>query len=107
MKNKKEENISRRDFFKKSAQKVLPVLGVVALGSSNILSSCMQIDADIPDTPPTGGGGQGGCACGSNCSGTCYAYCAHACVSNCGNACTGCGTGCANTCKGGCKSAVK
>ena len=56
-KNKNEELQSRREFFKKTAQNVLPFLGVVAL--SPLLTSC---DPDEDDS-------SGCAACTNQCSG--------------------------------------
>lgn len=67
-KNKNEELQSRREFFKKTAQNVLPFLGVVAL--SPLLTSC-----DPDDDGPRG--------CGNSCSGSCEGDCAGDCDDNC------------------------
>jgi len=105
MENNKEENISRREFFKKSAQKLLPILGVVALGGSNILSSCMKVEDEVSGTPDVGGGGSNTGCSGGNCTGTCYAWCKTACVDTCGNNCTAlCRSGCGGNCTGSCSS---
>ena len=64
---KNEELQSRREFFKKTAQNVLPFLGIVAL--SPLLTSC------DPDAVPIG--------CGSSCSGSCKGDCAGDCDDNC------------------------
>ena len=69
-KNKNEELQSRREFFKKTAQNVLPFLGVVAL--SPLLTSC---DPDDDDDGPRG--------CGNSCSGSCEGDCAGDCDDNC------------------------
>lgn len=65
-KNKNEELQSRREFFKKTVQNVLPFLGVVAL--SPLLTSC----------DPDGTRG-----CGNSCSGSCEGDCAGDCDDNC------------------------
>ena len=68
-KNENEELQSRREFFKKTAQNVLPFLGVVAL--SPLLTSCDPFDEDGPR------------GCGNSCSGSCEGDCAGDCDDNC------------------------
>ena len=86
-KNKKEELQSRRQFFKKAAKGVLPILGAIAL-------------ANVPMFAQAG-------ETASGCTGTCYGGCRNACTScsttcygGCKNSCTSCTT----TCSGGCKN---
>ena len=79
-KMKKQELQSRRDFFKKAAKGVLPILGAVVLASSPLLSQAAE-------KAPMG------------CDYSCYNSCSGACTSS----CTGCGGGCGNTCYGTCK----
>jgi len=114
MENKeKDEIITRRDFFKKSAQKTLPILGIVALGGS--LKSCMEIDNDDVKAKSGGGGGGGGGGC-SNCGSSCVASCTSNCRSTCqansliksgcggGNGCKNACYSCSGTCSSGCTS---
>lgn len=88
MENKKNEELqSRRDFFKKAAKGVLPILGAIALaGTPQLLSAANK--------SPTGC--QYGCSygCSGTCHGSCYTHC---------QGCTGC-TSCSGTCFGGCNS---
>lgn len=73
--NKNEELQSRREFFKKTAQNVLPFLGAVAL--SPLLNSCdllTNYDPDDNDKPS---------GCGKSCSGSCEGDCAGDCDDNC------------------------
>ena len=56
-KKKNEELQSRRDFFKKAAKGVLPILGMVVVGPS--LMSCSK-DDDDDDDYDYGGSGSGG-----------------------------------------------
>lgn len=72
-KNKNEELQSRREFFKKAAQNVLPFLGAVAL--SPLLTSCDPDDDDGPS------------GCGNSCSGSCEDGCTNNCDSLCGGDC--------------------
>ena len=73
-KERNEELQSRREFFKKTAQNVLPFLGVVAL--SPLLTSC---DPDDDDDSSSG--------CGNSCSGSCDSGCTNNCDSLCGGDC--------------------
>lgn len=81
-KNKDEELQSRREFFKKTAKKALPILGIALFGPS-LLTSC---DKDEPDG---GGGGSDGCrnscsgSCDDSCSGNCESDCAWGCSYDC------------------------
>lgn len=75
-----EEILSRREFFKKTAQNVLPFLGVMAFGS--LLTSCEPFDYG-------GGSSSGGSSsgCGKSCSGSCEGDCAGDCDDGCWTAC--------------------
>lgn len=87
---KKEELQSRRDFFKKAAKGVLPILSAVLLANvPNVLKA--------EETP-------------MGCTGTCYTTCRNACQgcrytceNNCKNSCLGCRYTCDHTCKNGCE----
>lgn len=81
--NKDEELQSRREFFKKTAQKALPILGIALFGTS-ILTSCEK------DEPDDGGGSSG---CGNSCSGSCDDSCSGNCESD-------CAWGCSYDCRG-------
>ncbi|MBQ7711252.1 MAG: Cys-Xaa-Xaa-Xaa repeat radical SAM target protein [Bacteroidales bacterium] len=87
MKEKKqnEELQSRREFFKESAKKALPIIGAIALANSPIFA---QPVTGIPM----------GCmdnTCSGGCKGTCDSTCKGGC------------TGCDGTCKGGCDGSCK
>lgn len=60
-KKKNEELQSRRDFFKKAAKGVLPILGMVVVGPS--LMSCSK-DDDDDYSSGSGGSGSGGSSSG-------------------------------------------
>ena len=79
-----EELQSRRDFFRKTAKKALPILGVALFGTT-LLTSCGG-DDDEPDEPskPQGCNGCSG-SCSNSCSGSCDESCSAACAFNCGS----------------------
>ena len=84
-KKKNEELQSRRDFFKKTAKSVLPILGAVVLASVPTLVKAEE--------EPMG--------CKYGCAGACYYNCY-----GCSHTCTmGCADSCNYNCKGGCKGA--
>ena len=94
-KHKDEELQTRREFFKKAAQKVLPMLGAIVVGPSFItstLTSCEKCDG-----------------CESTCSDDCTTGCSGGCSGSCDTTCTGTSKGsttcsyCMNTCKGDCE----
>lgn len=82
---KNEELQSRREFFKKTAQNVLPFLGIVAL--SPLLTSCKP---DYYD-PDDDGYGCNGCSgsCDYSCSGSCDEDCTDICAFGCTGTCDG------------------
>ena len=93
-KKRNEELQSRRDFFKKAAKGVLPILGAVVLaGVPNLVKA--------EETPM---GCRYGCAgaCVYNCSGSCSGRCLYGCDTNCRGTCS---TNCVQSCKGYCKGA--
>jgi len=92
MKEKKqnEELQSRREFFKKSAKKALPILGAIML-------------AGMPNVAEATGsyGSKSGC---TQCSGTCTVKCGGSCYGGCTGTCTvTCGNSCVHYCTGTCK----
>lgn len=93
-KDEKEELQTRRQFFKKAAKSILPMLGAVAIGPSTILSamtSCTKSGCD-------------GCEaeCMDNCGSSCSELCDSSSTSS---ACSGCASGCASACEGACSNA--
>lgn len=93
MKDEKRELLHRREFFKKAAKGILPIVAAIVVPS--IFTSC-------------GGGDDDDITGCMDCSGTCASDCSSSCVgqsssstcSNCANNCTGgCDTSCSNTCK--------
>jgi len=75
-----DELLSRREFFKKSAKKALPIMAVVAFGPT-LLTSC---DTDDEDEPSGGGSG-----CSGSCKGKCDATCRYKCTGGCKTGCLG------------------
>lgn len=69
MEKEDKELQSRRDFFKKTAKRVLPLLGVLTFGPS-ILSSCSKEDDEYDISGD--GSSSGGCSgCDSHCMNEC------------------------------------
>ena len=92
---KKENNDlqTRRDFFKKAAEKTIPMLGILMLTNGlPFLTSCKKEDI-------SGGGSYGGCDCSGGCTGSCRSGCTGTCSTGCAGAC---GYGCAGSCSGDC-----
>lgn len=97
---KKEELQSRRSFFKTAAQRVLPIVGVMAFGPS-LLMSCGDDDDD--DDSGSSRGSSSGCKkCKTVCTAKCSSTCKMTAVTNasiCGGNCKGY---CYSTCKSLC-----
>ncbi len=79
-KERNEEIQSRREFFKKAAKGMLPILGAALLANIPIFSKANET--------PTG--------CYYGCTVSCYGDCFTACSNN------ACRTNCTYTCSGGC-----
>ncbi|MFA4046860.1 Cys-Xaa-Xaa-Xaa repeat radical SAM target protein [Prevotella sp. PCHR] len=87
MKNKNNELQSRREFFKKAAKGILPLIGgIILAGSPSIVKAAETIANDCRYTC------EGGC---NSCKGTCEWKC----QDDCSGSCKG---GCKRTCKGDC-----
>lgn len=82
---------TRREFFKKAAKGVLPILGMTILGPA-ILSSCEKEDPDETGGDSGGSSSSGGSKRCSNCSASCFS----------GRCTAGCSTVCTGSCKNGC-----
>lgn len=91
-KNVKNEGLqSRREFFKKAAKGVLPIIATVALANVPQLSRAAE-----------------SMGCGGSCRSYCTAACQTTCKGMCDAGCGGsCGASCTNQCKGGCKRVSK
>lgn len=92
-KNQNEELQSRREFFKKAAKGVLPILGAAVLAGAPAI-------VNAAEKTPMG--------CESNCYGTCKNTCRGTCEGNCKTTCYDgcygrCWRTCLNECSGGCK----
>ena len=90
-----EELQSRREFFKKAAKGVLPVLGAIALMNMPLLSQALE-KGESPDD------------CSGSCSYGCGRSCSYGCSSSCSGSCSGgckgsCMQSCSGTCQSGCK----
>ncbi|MDE6139763.1 MAG: Cys-Xaa-Xaa-Xaa repeat radical SAM target protein [Alistipes sp.] len=83
MKKRNEEIQSRRDFFKRAAKAVLPIVAISAMASNPVIAKASEA-----------------MSCNGNCSGTCRSGCNTTCYTNCYNACK-------TTCKGACSRVTK
>ena len=79
-KKKNEELQSRREFFKKAAKAVLPIVGAVAL--SNLPLSSLATEKEDPETYCDWG-------CTNSCSGSCGRSCSYGCDGSCAGSCDG------------------
>lgn len=102
-KNKKNEELqSRREFFKKAAKTVLPILASIVLASTPTI---LKAKETTPQWCRFGCAGFCAGQCYASCVGGCYVGCV-GCVGFCKVQCIGCigtcqGT-CLNSCSGGC-----
>lgn len=90
----KDPIVSRREFFKKAAKTIVPILGVMTFGPT-LLNSC----GDDDDA--------GGC---SNCRGNCSITCGNSCRGNAARASScrsGCTSLCISSCRGYCYTSSK
>lgn len=85
---KNEELQSRREFFKKAAKGVLPILSAVVLASNPLVSQAAQE--------------QMGCSwgCTTSCYGSCSSHCGMGCSGGCAGSCGGCRGACMSSCTG-------
>lgn len=83
-KQRNEELQSRREFFKKAANGILPILGTIVLSTIPLVSN-----ASI--THPMG------------CDDNCWGACTRNCHGGCEGGCKGCGGNCSGECDGSCK----
>ena len=105
----KEELQTRREFFKKAAKNVLPIVAAIAL-------SGMPEIVKATEKTPMGCNSydcQNGCrysctrVCNSSCKGSCQNDCYSSCYRGCNSTCEGrcdnsCQGYCTSTCRGGC-----
>ena len=91
---------SRREFFKKAAKGVLPLLGVAALISAPKVAKAAETPQYCQwDCTFTCRGGCQGCT--GACTGGCSGGCSGGCYGGCNTACTGY---CRGTCHGACRN---
>ena len=106
-KEKNEEILSRRGFFKNAAKKALPILGAVALVNMPAITKAIGMKPSGCDA----GSCEGGCglnSCGGGCTDGCLNTCHNTCSGHCGGTCEGtcygsCDKSCEKTCQGGCR----
>lgn len=102
-KEKSPEMLSRRAFFRKTAQAALPILGAIALAGNPAIAKAVESSspADAEEM---------GCSygCQNGCSTSCYTTCRMMCAGSCKGSCQGQCTGaCARSCSGGCQMGCK
>ena len=91
----KDDIFSRRDFFKKSAKKILPIFGGVILSALPL----QKIDAK----KVLGCDNNCHAACQNSCEGECVTSCFYLCMGGCKGCRNACNVGCAIGCTTGCK----
>lgn len=93
--NKEIQN--RREFFKESAKKALPILGALVLMANPFIAHTIKgAPTDCNNSSCSG-------TCRTTCETMCGKTCTGHCRSGCDNSCAGsCKEGCAVGCKGGC-----
>lgn len=105
--DQKEDVLSRRSFFKKTAGMVIPMLGAILFSGipriSNAFNNQRNINASATSIPMNCNG-----SCSGSCSGDCSGSCSSGCSGGCGVACSGycdnsCGRGCSSACRGRCQ----
>ena len=91
-KENEEELFNRRQFFKKAAKSVLPILGAIALSNVPLIGKAMNHESS------TEMGCNWGCTYG--CSGSCGGACSMSCQNTCSGSCQG---RCSGTCQSSCR----
>lgn len=103
---KREEMVSRRQFFKKAAKATLPILGAFAVLQAPIVAKAMeQRNSCYSGCSMSCSGGCEGCSgsCRGGCQYNCGSGCTYGCEGSCMGNCTGsCNTSCQGSCSGGC-----
>ena len=98
----KENNITRRTFFKHATNKLLPMLGVLVVSSAPMIKTA----AAKLTTMSCDGNCWGKCE--DSCTDTCFQVCGMTCTGKCDGSCKGgcfssCAIGCKTTCRGTCE----
>ena len=98
-KKRNEELQTRRDFFKKAAKGLLPVIGAVVLSHVPLLSQAAENNEEMGCQFGCSGGCSGSCGrgCSYDCTNSCRGYCTGGCKGSCSSYCTG---SCSGSCKG-------
>ena len=102
---KNDDVISRRRFFRRAANMIIPALGLAML--PQLFTSC-EIDEPYPGSITTGCNG----SCSGKCSTSCAIGCATSCTADCRTLCKGnaitipssCNHSCKSKCYGSCAS---
>ncbi len=93
-----EELQSRREFFKKAAKGVLPILGTIVLSNVPMLGNAHGSKEEL------------GCdfGCSGGCSGSCGRVCSFGCTNSCSGTCSGaCKGGCSHSCSTSCSGSSR
>lgn len=94
-----EELQSRRQFFKKAAKGILPIIGAIALGSVSVFTHASSHEGNVE----TGCSGYCSYGCSRGCDGECRGGCQYTCRGGCQGSCEGsCRGTCMGSCRGGC-----
>lgn len=98
----KENFISRRAFFRKGKNTLLPILGALALSNFPVLKAATLKSVSMEC--------KGNCfsKCEDNCTDSCFQICRETCYTSCDNTCknaclSSCSIGCRTTCQGTCE----
>ncbi len=93
----KDDLQSRREFFKSTAKKALPVLGAIALSQVPFVSDAHESHGEMGCFSGCSGGCSDGCytGCQTSCDGDCYGGCRSTCSGSCDGYCAG---SCSGTC---------
>ena len=82
---------TRREFFKKAAKSVLPILGTICILNTPFRAQAKKIAMGCDDG-----------SCQFECMTTCREACSNDCTFGCGNTCYDSCIGCRETCRGSC-----
>lgn len=98
----KENDISRRAFFKHATSKLLPILGALVLSNAPIIKAAAN------KQPAMSCDGNCWGKCENDCNDSCFHVCRMTCLGKCDGGCKGgcyssCSIGCRYTCRGTCE----
>ena len=104
MKNKENEELeSRRQFFRQTVKRTLPILGAILLSNSQLIGAIHKIEPNKKEKPTDC---ESGCvfSCSGSCTNTCLESCILGCKDSCSSMCRdSCNGSCKDTCSGACK----